>query len=397
MGVVYAAYDDRLGRPVAIKMIKAAVAEPAARDRLRREARSAASVNHPAICQLYEIGEENGELFLAMELLAGGVAGDAASRAARLPLARSGLDRASACSRASRRSTSRGSIHRDLKPSNIFLTPHGVKLLDFGLDAARRRRLPTRRSTRLTAARAPSSARRSTRRPNSCAERRSMRAPTSSPPARCCTRCWRASRRSAGRSAVEVFHAIMYEQPAVLTGGPAVAALDRVVHRALAKRPARPLSDGRGDGAGSPLRAGAGRFRHRRAGAHAVTRLIVLPFRVLRPDPETDFLAFSLADAVDERRSRDCSRSSCGRASRHRASRLTRPTLKAIASEARRRRGARRHPAARRRSAPRVIAARRSRPAPPCCGPTPRRCRSAISSASRTSSPTRSSNRSRCR
>src|SRR6266540_7009027 len=72
MGVVYAAYDDRLGRPVAIKMIKAAaVAEPAARDRLRREARSAASVNHPAICQLYEIGEEDSELFLAMELLQG--------------------------------------------------------------------------------------------------------------------------------------------------------------------------------------------------------------------------------------------------------------------------------------------------------------------------------------
>ena len=71
MGVVYAAYDDRLGRPVAIKMIKAAVSEPAARDRFQREARSAASVNHPGICQLYEIGEEDGELFLAMELLQG--------------------------------------------------------------------------------------------------------------------------------------------------------------------------------------------------------------------------------------------------------------------------------------------------------------------------------------
>src|SRR6476659_9659191 len=84
MGVVYAAFDDRLGRPVAIKMIKAAVAEPAARDRLRREARSAASVNHPAICQLYEIGEDNGELFLAMELLQGEPLG---ARIARGPMA----------------------------------------------------------------------------------------------------------------------------------------------------------------------------------------------------------------------------------------------------------------------------------------------------------------------
>jgi len=71
MGVVYSAYDDRLGRPLAIKMIKAAVAQADARDRLWREARAAAKVNHRAICQLYEICEEDGELFLAMELLQG--------------------------------------------------------------------------------------------------------------------------------------------------------------------------------------------------------------------------------------------------------------------------------------------------------------------------------------
>src|SRR6187200_112608 len=71
MGVVYSARDEQLGRVVAIKMIKGAVNEPSARERLFREARSAASVNHPAICQLYEIGEHDGELFLAMELLQG--------------------------------------------------------------------------------------------------------------------------------------------------------------------------------------------------------------------------------------------------------------------------------------------------------------------------------------
>src|SRR5688500_1061475 len=71
MGVVYAAHDERLGRPVAIKMIKGAASDPTARDRLNREARSAARINHPAICQLYEIGEHDGELFLAMELLQG--------------------------------------------------------------------------------------------------------------------------------------------------------------------------------------------------------------------------------------------------------------------------------------------------------------------------------------
>src|SRR5262245_9896665 len=60
MGVVYSAYDDRLGRPIAIKMIKKAASDPSARQRLAREARAAASVNHPAICQLYEIGEDEG-------------------------------------------------------------------------------------------------------------------------------------------------------------------------------------------------------------------------------------------------------------------------------------------------------------------------------------------------
>ncbi len=90
----------------------------------------------------------------------------------------------------------------------------------------------------------------------------------------------------------------MYDQPPVLTGGPAVAALDRVVHRALAKRAERAVSVGRRDGAGSARRARARRHRQRRARRAPVTRLIVLPFRMLRPDPETDFLAFSLADAV---------------------------------------------------------------------------------------------------
>jgi serine/threonine protein kinase len=116
MGVVYAAYDDRLGRPVAIKMIKAAVAEPAARDRLRREARSAASVNHPAICQLYEIGDENGELFLAMELLQG------ESLAARIARGSMGIPEVASVAIGMLGGIEalhkQGLIHRDLKPSN---------------------------------------------------------------------------------------------------------------------------------------------------------------------------------------------------------------------------------------------------------------------------------------
>ena len=100
-----------------------------------------------------------------------------------------------------------------------------------------------------------------------------------------------------GRTVIEILHATVQEQPPALTGSSAVAAVDRVIRRALAKRPVdRPES---ADAMLEALRA------VRAAGAdetpalvHALTRLVVLPFRVLRPDPETDFLAFSLPDAI---------------------------------------------------------------------------------------------------
>ena len=71
MGVVYAAADERLHRQVAIKMVRGTSRDPQSRERLWREARAAASVSHPNVCQLYEVGEANGELFIAMELLEG--------------------------------------------------------------------------------------------------------------------------------------------------------------------------------------------------------------------------------------------------------------------------------------------------------------------------------------
>ena len=100
-----------------------------------------------------------------------------------------------------------------------------------------------------------------------------------------------------GRNAVEILHATLHEQPPALTGSPAVAAVDRVIRRALAKRPAeRPAS---ADAMAEELRAVRGMDGDDTpALARALTRLVVLPFRVLRPDPETDFLAFSLPDAI---------------------------------------------------------------------------------------------------
>ena len=100
-----------------------------------------------------------------------------------------------------------------------------------------------------------------------------------------------------GRNAVEILHATIYEQPPALTGSPAVAAADRVIRRALAKRPAeRPAS---ADAMAEELRGVRGiEGDTTPALARALTRIVVLPFRILRPDPETDFLAFSLPDAI---------------------------------------------------------------------------------------------------
>src|SRR6187401_733336 len=82
MGVVYAARDERLGRTVALKTMSSVASDETARKRFWREARAAASVNHPNVCQIYEIGEDRGELFIAMELLDGESLADRLGRGA---------------------------------------------------------------------------------------------------------------------------------------------------------------------------------------------------------------------------------------------------------------------------------------------------------------------------
>ena len=320
MGVVYAAHDQRLDRPVALKMLRTGPEDAQGRERLRREARAAASVNHPHVCQVYDIGEDGGELFVAMELLEGEPLSARLARGA-LP-----VDECVAVTIAVLQALDalhqRGVVHRDLKPSNVFLTPHGVKLLDFGLARPLAAPLADTR-TNLTL-------------PGAILGTPSYMAPEQ-------VRGEVVDLRAdlftmgvvmfemitgrlpfSGRSFVDVFHAIT-SLPAPTIDGPA-RSLDPVLQRALAKTPsdrfasARAMGDALlaaapaaigagGTGTGSGLARGPASFG---VGTSSVaqwrssfsgvkpppTRLIALPFKLLRPDPEIDFLGHSLADAI---------------------------------------------------------------------------------------------------
>jgi eukaryotic-like serine/threonine-protein kinase len=293
MGVVYAAHDERLDRPVAIKRLRPNRGDGQERERLWREARTAASVNHPNICQLYEIDSDGDDLFLAMELLDGEPLSARLTRGA-LPADQAGQIALSVLG-ALGALHQKGIVHRDLKPSNIFLAQHGVKLLDFGLARPFIGSLE-RTGSDLTLPgvvmgtpryMAPEQVE------GGAADARSdlfvlgavlYEMLAGRPP-------------FDGKSVFAVARAITQEEPAALGGSPGVVALDRVIHRALKKGP---------------------HDRYQTAGAFAqdlraallqidstgippvrpMTRLVVMPFRILRPDPSIDFLAFSLADAV---------------------------------------------------------------------------------------------------
>lgn len=290
MGIVHEAIDRQLDRHVAIKMILDAGHDQTSRARFLREARSAAAISHPNICQIYEIGEHEGQPFLVMELLQGEALSARLARGA-LPAVESVTIMRSVLSALGALHT-KGVVHRDLKPSNIFLTPHGVKILDFGL--AR----PTSDGDTATEANLTM--------PGTITGTLRYMAPEqlTGDTVDGRTDLWAAGivlhEMLTGRlpfdadSTLDMLQAMLREPREPLAPVPGHPALDRILDRAL-----QPQPSARYQNAEAMAAALAGTVDDALPVRTAPRiRLVVLPFRPLRADEDTAFLEGALPDAI---------------------------------------------------------------------------------------------------
>lgn len=290
MGVVYAAMDERLDRRVAIKLVRQDKLDAQSRNWLWREARMAAAINHPGICQLYDIGETGDQLYLAMEFLEGELVSD---------IIKSGpqpVDRSVALTLELLAGLAfmhqRGLIHRDLKPANLMKTAHGLKILDFGL-ARRLDATPADQSQIFGTVGTPAYMAPETINNEPVDARADLFAVGA-----ILYELISGRKAFQGTTLLSILQAVLQENPPALGGSAVAARVDRVIRHAIAKRPADRLPSG--EELAAALRAAVAGVQDgtSSAPARAITRLIVLPFRVLRRDEETDFLGVSLPEAV---------------------------------------------------------------------------------------------------
>jgi non-specific serine/threonine protein kinase len=297
MGVVYKAEDQRLGRIVALKVIREFDGDSSRRSRFWQEARAAAQVAHPNACRIYDIAEVQDRLVLVMEFIEGE---SLAQRIERGPLpAQEAGQIALALLSALEAFHNSGIVHRDLKPGNIVLSNGGTKLLDFGI--AKHVPVNASQETLATLAGATlpgvflgtpryASPEQFRGRPvDARSDLFSMGAIlfemlTGQPP-------------FPGESFGEIAHAVLHGSPPALSGSPAIVAMGRIVHRALSREPEDryPSAQAMAEELRATLLMDG---IETKAHARALRRLMVLPFRVLRPSEEIEFLAYSLPEAI---------------------------------------------------------------------------------------------------
>jgi eukaryotic-like serine/threonine-protein kinase len=299
MGVVFEGWDERLERPVAVKTILEINESKEARSRLWREARSLARVNHPNICQVFDVLEEGESLVLILELLHGQSLADRLLTG--MMTSSDALVTARQILGALQAMHDLGIVHRDLKPSNVFLTRHGCKLLDFGLARATDATITgdpnqTRTAASLTAPGLIVGT------PHYMAPEQAAGLPTG-PAADIFAvgsifyEMLTGRRPFEGHSLVDILYSVMHQNPPPLSGSREIEALDRVIRRAMAKRvedrysSAREVLQALESVSLSGSTAVAARTR-------TVSRIIVLPFRTPKSDEQTDFLNYTLPDAI---------------------------------------------------------------------------------------------------
>lgn len=294
MGIVYVARDERLDRDVGLKMI-AGLPDEIARSRFWREARAAASVSHPNICQVFEVDESGGSIFLTMELLDGEGLDRRLLRGA-LP-AREAVPIALGILHALEALHGRGLVHRDIKPSNVFVTPHGPKLLDFGLarpvlqvnatpDAA----TPVTQAGMIVGTpqyMAPEQVTGAT-----------LDGRTDLYAVGAVMFQMLAGRPPFTGTGGDILFAALKENPPALQGPPEVIAIDRVIRRAMRKDPAERYQSAADMAADLSAISVSGTHAGVVMPVRALTRLIVAPLRIARTDPDVSFLSMGLAEAV---------------------------------------------------------------------------------------------------
>jgi serine/threonine protein kinase len=298
MGVVYKAEDSRLERVVALKVIREFDSDPSRRRRFWQEARAAAQVTHPNACQIYDIAEDQDRLVLVLEFIEGEAL---ARRIERGPLpAQEAAQIVLAILSALEAFHRRGIIHRDLKPANIVLSTTGTKLLDFGI--AKHVSLNSPEETAATVSDAtipgvflgtPRYASPEQFRGQPVDGRSDLFSVgtilyemlTGQPP-------------FSGATFGEMAHSVLHGSPPALSGSPAIAALGRIVHHALARDAKDRYPNA--ESMAAELRAALlMEGIDTKACAHPpLRRIIVLPFRLLRPGEDIQFLAYSLPEAI---------------------------------------------------------------------------------------------------